>query len=334
MRASYFVGAALAGFVAAIPHLVASDSAPAFAEAKSGQFVFRLLPKSAQKEPLVDVTVITEMSQAGREVRSPSAGSPAYYVARTVGYHDAGQGVRGERPVPAGELQERLEKALAAAHYLPAANGQAASLAMIFVWGSSNALDDSASVDGLLDPTNTPDDAHRAMLDRAALVGGDRFAAELGRVLQRDDAQQEANIEGPSPLGAFVGRDYETRRLFELAQTDNFYVVASAYDAAELAKGRKVLLWRTKITTASQGVAMGAALPRLMIAGEPFFGRDMPKAVTMTGHIIPDGTVDVGQVVSVEQRGVPGVLPENQGGVQYHVMPSSGTIISGAGRGP
>jgi hypothetical protein len=307
MHAFGFVGVALASVAAAVPPLLASDSAPAFAEAKSGQFVFRLLPKPYQKEPLVDVTVITEMTKAGREVRSPSTARPAYYVPRTVGYHDMGQGVRGERPLPAGVLQDRLEKALAAAHYLPATAGHAASLAMIFVWGASNALDDSASLDGPLDPTNSPDDAHRAMLDRAALIGGDRFAAELGRVLLRQDAQEGANINGPSPLGAFVGRDYETRRLVELAQTDNFYVVASAYDAAELAKGRRVLLWRTKITTASQGVGMAEALPRLMIAGGPFFGVDMPKAVTMTGNIIPDGSVEVGQVIPVEQRPEPGV---------------------------
>ncbi len=308
MRASCLVGVALASVVATAPLLMASDPAPAFAEASSGQFVFRLLPKPIQKEPLVDVTVITEMTRAGRGVEPPSAAHPAYYVPRTVGYHDMGQGVRGERPLPTGVLQDRLEKALASAHYLPAVDGHAASLALIFVWGASNALDDSASVDGPLDPTNSPDDAHRAMLDRAALIGGDRFAAELGRVLLRQDAMEGANIQGPSPLGAFVGRDYETRRLVELAQTDNFYVVASAYDAAELARGRRVLLWRTKMTTASQGVGLAEALPRLMIAGEPFFGVDMPKPVTMTGHIIPEGKVDVGPAIPVEQRPEPGVL--------------------------
>jgi hypothetical protein len=332
MHAFGFVGVVLASVATAVSPLKASDSAPPFAEAKSGQFVFRLLPKSAQKEPLVDVTVITEMTPAGREARSPSAARPSYYVARTVGYHDAGQGVHGERPVPAGVLQDRLEKSLAAAHYLPAADGHAASLAMIFVWGSSNALDDSASVDGPLDPTNSPDDAHRALLDRAALIGGDRFAAELGHVLLRQDAQEGANIDGPSPLGAFVGRDYETRRLVELAQTDNFYVVASAYDAVELARGRRILLWRTKITTASQGVGMAQALPRLMIAGAPFFGVDMPKARTMTGHIIPDGSVEVGEAFTVEQRPTPGVLPEYQGvGAQRNANPSAGATVPSPG---
>jgi hypothetical protein len=281
-------------FVAVV---AAADPPAPLAATHSGQFVFSLAPKPFQKNPKVDVTVITEMTPAGRQVRPPTAGAPAYYIAQTVGYHDEGQGVQGERPLPVGVLRDRLEAALAAAHYLPAPAGQGAAVVMIFVWGSSNVLDPSASVDGPLDPTGTPDIGHRALIERAALIGGDKFAAELAHVMQRQDELQNANVGGTSPLEIFENRDFKTRRLVEQAQTDCFYVVASAYDAAGLARKQKILLWRTKITTAAEGVGMGEALPRLMVAGEPYFGKDMAEAATLTGPLIPEGRVEVGEPV-------------------------------------
>jgi hypothetical protein len=325
MKAFCLVGIVLASAVVALRSLHASEAAPALTETKSGQFVFRLLPKTFQQNPTVDVTVVTDLTGAGRPVRRPTASRPAYYIVRTVGYHDAGQGIHGERPVPVEVLRGRLEQALAEAHYLPSAGGHPASLVIFFVWGSSNALDESASVDGPLDPTNSTDDDHRALLDRAALIGGDRFAAELEQVLARDDAQKLANIDGPSPLEAFASRDFETRRLIDQAGTDCFYVVASAYDAAELGRGRKVLLWRTKMTTPAQGVAMAEALPRLMVAGAPFFGADMPRAVTMTGHLMPEGNVEVGPAVPVTLHPETEALPGYQGsGPRGNGVPAAG----------
>ena len=67
------------------------------------------------------------------------------------------------------------------------------------------------------------------------------------------------------------------------------------------------------MTVASQGLAMAQALPRLMVAGEAYFGRDMPKAVTLTGHILAEGSVEVGEPVLVGEGGNPAVSPENSG---------------------
>jgi hypothetical protein len=79
-------------------------------------------------------------------------------------------------------------------------------------------------------------------------------------------------------------------------------VVASAYDAVALAHGQKVLLWRTKMTTAAQGVAMADVLPRLMVAGAAYFGRAMPGPALLSGPLDPAGGVEVGQPVVMPPR--------------------------------
>jgi hypothetical protein len=53
----------------------------------------------------------------------------------------------------------------------------------------------------------------------------------------------------------------------------------------------------------------------------------------MTGNLIPNGSVEVGEPYSMEERPTPGVLPENQGLPQHIAMPSATPIIPN-GRGP
>ncbi len=284
---------------------VAAGPAPAgeFSPAPSGAFVFRLAPTLAQKNPSLDVTVITEMTPAGRGMPAATAASPRFYLTKTVGYHDEGQGFHGERPIPTGVLEARLERALGSAHFLPAAPGHPAAVVMIFVWGASNALDATADPGPALPAdTGTPDIGHRALLERAALIGGERFADGLAHALRQQDELQNANVGGISPLEIFESQSFANRRLVEQAQADCFYVVASAYDAAALARGQKVLLWRTKMTTAAQGVAMADVLPRLMVAGEAYFGRDMPGPALLSGPLDPAGRVEVGAPVVMPAR--------------------------------
>ena len=53
---------------------------------KSGDFVFSFLPKSLQRNPTLDMTVNTEMTEYGRLFRAVSPSAPAYYVSLAAGF--------------------------------------------------------------------------------------------------------------------------------------------------------------------------------------------------------------------------------------------------------
>src|ERR1700712_1127558 len=59
---------------------------------EQSRFVFSLLPKSFQKNPLLAMTVITEMTEEGKRFKVPSADNPSYYYLISAGYHQEGHG--------------------------------------------------------------------------------------------------------------------------------------------------------------------------------------------------------------------------------------------------
>jgi hypothetical protein len=262
-------------------------------ESHSGEFIFSLLPKALQKNPLIFMTCITEMTPAGKRVPPPTAENPTYYIAETSGYHDEGQGYLGERPLSVSQLQAQMESSLAGAHYLKTSPGHPATLALIFLWGSDNRLD-----------PGFPDWGHRNLLSRAALVGGIGFAKEFEHVLaQQDDLSAIGGTSiGPTPLEIFMERDDKTRELVQQAADDCYYVVASAYEGAALARGQRILLWRTKMTTNSRGVSMAQSLPLLIAAGRSYFGKEMTDAASLEGRPVPEGRVEVGTPVEVKDK--------------------------------
>src|SRR5262245_28398310 len=68
---------------------VPAAATPAKKEERS-QWVFSLLPKSFQKNPQLDLTVITEMTELGKKLPPVSPEKPAYFVAVSSGYHPMG----------------------------------------------------------------------------------------------------------------------------------------------------------------------------------------------------------------------------------------------------
>lgn len=238
------------------------------------------------------IAVITECTDAGRRVAPPTAGEPAYFVAQSNGQHDFGQPLAGEPTLAAGTVQPQLEAALAADHYLPAPAGRAPALLVIFSWGLH------ANVGSDLE-----DPGYGNLLDRAALVAGQKFAAELRSVLNQFDLSVAATSQRPwgaqlpgmrpttpailqdgfSPLESFRRRDLLTARLLEQISDDCYYVIVTAYDYAALARGERRLLWRTKLSTRAQGTALPDAVAALLRQGSGCFGRDMAKPELLGG---------------------------------------------------
>lgn len=272
-------------------------------------WVFSLLPKSLQKNPRLDVTVVTDFTDAGRKVPAVDPARPAHYLVQSGGYHRTLHAPAGGRTLPPDAIDALVRRSLAERGYLPASAAAPATLVIVYFWGRHSPL--------VQDGTVTGDQIARNLLDRAALVGGEKFKQELTAILSEATAQVDAAMAAPtrrmevdgaavapvlgadqlefmSPVARF--REHSSRNEFLLEQVagDVVYVVVSAYDRAGLEKQRRVLLWRTRMTVAVAGVAENQALPTLITAAAPYLGRETAEAVTLTPRMVAEGRVDVG----------------------------------------
>jgi hypothetical protein len=156
----------------------------------------------------------------------------------------------------------------------------------------------------------------RNLLDRAALVGGDKFARELLKLFEEADAMSLAASATPppgsepvftaammdfaNPVNMFKRRSAKNEFLVDQAASDVYYVVASAYDYKAMAANQRVLLWRTRMTVASSGVSPQQSLPTLVLSAGPFFGKDMPEPETLSKRSMREGNVEIGTPTVVE----------------------------------
>ena len=282
--------------------LASAAPPPGKTESSEGTFVFSFLPKSFSKNPLVDQTVITEMTEEGKKLPPVSPDHPVYYAAQSGGYRTiAGQDAAAAQPPTTAEVELAMQRALAVNGYRPVAAGQPAGLLIVYTWGEHNNLDAGSTE---IADTAFLDAGHSNLLSRAALVGGARFAAELKHALEQQASQDEAyaamrpeftqSLGDYGPMRAFTERDAKTRQLYEECLAPCYYVVVSAYDYAAAAQGRRKLLWRSKLTVEATGVSMTDTLPMLIANGARYLGRDMPEAATMTKPINREGHTTLG----------------------------------------
>ena len=301
----------------AIPSRAAPAGSDSATEQSDRGSTFSFLPKSFQKDPPVRMTVITEMTVDGGKARVPTAEKPMFYLSHSVGNHDEGEASGQKKIIPIETLQPLLQKALADNHYLPADAAHPAALVMIFSWGSANRFDNRT--DSMVDVSPPPgpgqpdtgtstyfeepedvmsyDYATRQnFLARAQLVGGVKFAHEVAEAFKQADMLHDSGttFAGLEPLDLMMDRDPLARQLLQETMDDCYYVVASAYDAYAMAHGQRRLLWQTKMTTNSAGLAMTETLPALVKSGAPYFGRLMTEATILRGHLEQIGHVEVG----------------------------------------
>jgi hypothetical protein len=248
---------------------------------RDGQFAFSLLPKSFQRNPELEMTVNTEFTDYGRLLRPATPENPVYYAAVAVGYKQFG-GPMGEHPPPAADLERAMKRALAVNGYLPVENpGQAPALVVVYYWGSHINLDPETRRD-------FPDLAAKNKLERAILVGGKKYANAEARVLEW----------GETLL------DHERKQEFLRGQISNdiYYVVASAYDYASVAKGPKKLAWRTSMTVNTGGVSMSETLAPLIAMAAPFFGHETTEPQIDIRRSNRSGRVEVGTPTVVSEK--------------------------------
>lgn len=267
---------------------------------QDSQWVFELLPKAFQQNPRLEITVMTEMTDAGKK-RSPATPShPDYFESFSGGYHVMGDDNGDKHTLNEAQIKDVLLKSLASGGYLPAQPPQhPPTLLIVYTWGAHNQVrevDDD-------NPTLSGNAIARNMLDRASLVGGPQFAEELRRAfLDKNDAMAAGGVISPllDPIELFKKRKFNNEFLLDQTAGDVYYVVASAYDYRSAATSHRVLLWRTRMTVAAAGVAQDQTLPTLVLSAGPYFGKEMKDVEIISKHAVPNGKVEVGTPTVVD----------------------------------
>ncbi len=245
---------------------------------KSGDFVFSMLPKAFQKNPILDMTVYTEFTPYGRLQRAATPDNPVYYVAHDTGYKQLGWSV-GEHPPKETDVERVMAKALATNGFLAATDDHKPSVAVFYVWGSHNKVPSDLARD-------FRDLVKKNTLERAILVGGKAFAANMDFAMEWGD-----------PSGDL---DNKISFLREQASEELYYVVASAYDYSSLAHGERKLEWRTTMTVTSAGLALQESLKPLIATAAPYFGRETHGPEIAAQRVSREGRVEIGTAKVVD----------------------------------
>jgi hypothetical protein len=324
-----------AALVAATPAVKVAPQVPE-KPAKSSPIVFSLFPKSLQRNPKLDFNIITEMSAEGRKWPIPTAEHPAYYVAQPGGPYNGGIGaIHGIKAPPVEKLQQMMEKSLAEGGYL-VSDGAAhpPTIVVLYHWGSHSFQPDGdiegTDADGNATTTQTiPEvELRKALMDRAMLLGGIKFAKEVARAMEETDQKAAMSVnaapasETPmgtigdmmqNPFDRLRNQSLEMDRLVSELFSSSFFVVASAYDYAAVAKGQRHLLWRTKMTVNSTGINMVESVPSLIASAGPYYGRELVDPVVITKRVSRDGKVEVGTPTVVPDAPPPAQAPAPAG---------------------
>ena len=258
---------------------------PAVAPAPSN-WIFSLLPASLQKNPRLNYTVMTEKTDAGKRLAPVSPGQPAYYVAFSAGFREIGDTYYGEKTLTPDTVEKILAKSLATTGYLPADAAHPPTLLIIYSWGAHNRVSE----------TESQVEVEANLLDSAALVGGERFARKLSKmVLQTDEmAGPRQLVDFANPINLYRDSGYKHNAMLDQAVGDLYFVVASAYDYQTAAANQRTLLWRSRMTVSSAGVSQEQTLPALIISAAPYFGRDMQEPEVFNQR--REGHVNVGPI--------------------------------------
>lgn len=247
---------------------------------------FSLLPRAFQKNPHLNVMIVTEFTPAGKQLPAADSAHPQYYVLLPGNYTSVGDVVAGEEPPKEQDLENILRHSLAQAGYLPSDAAHPPTLVVHFNWGSWNQLTSLTNLASGVGSSQEDDDSDDMQLEnflqRAALVGGTQFAAE---VLQHENAGNIQVWEESSPKVAFLMSEVRSNR---------YFVIADAYDYQAALKTQQVLLWRTKISTNAEGVMMNESVPQIVASAGPYLGHPTDGPVRLNRPVVKEGQVIIG----------------------------------------
>jgi hypothetical protein len=214
---------------------------------------------AAQTEVMVNVDV----TPIGQKVAAPTPQKPTHYLMLLGGFRTIGDPSAGEVKPSVDEVKKVLLPALAARGYLSVTRKtpEPPELLLVVNWGSAN----PETLGGEGSPIN--------LGQMQTLVGGHVLSTMMLEEAGRGELMSKAMYD------------------------DRYFVTLAAYDfkAANTPPQKKVLLWVARMSLPTSQTNLGEALPTLVQAGAPFFGRAtaLPQAVMID---IPErkGRVEIG----------------------------------------
>jgi hypothetical protein len=172
-----------------------------------------LAPRSAQGNPTLEMTVVSESTLEGKQVAPPTPQHPVYYVTDSAGFRQIGDAIP-EQSLTETDMAVLMTKALAARNYQPADAAHPPTLLIVYTWGSHNRIEhvDWTQIGGATATSGTSPANQTAilknLLERATLVGGEKFAVQLYHALQQLDDLTRAQPKHPvssMPAGSIGG---------------------------------------------------------------------------------------------------------------------------------
>ena len=286
--------------------MVFTAVAPSASAVNTPELLQWLLPKPLQNNPELNLTVVTEVTAAGKKMPPVSPEHPAFFQLHNAGYKQFGDVSGGEKTLLPAQVETLLHRALAANGYLLAkAEGDPFSLVIVYSWGTHNNLLEGDSEN----PVISFEQLTRNMLDRAALIGGHKFAREVNRMIQENaDLNEAPGIPVAAkmlmnPVNVFRKQSSKNETLITQLGNDVYYVVASAYSASSVVANQRVLLWRTRMTVGASGVSQMQTLPVLVQSAAPYFGKETDGGEVLFKRALREGSVEIGTATVVEEPG-------------------------------
>ena len=207
------------------------------------------------------VDVVVDMTEAGRAVARPTAERPVCYFPFARGYREMGEVRPGQQALPAAESIEHLFfQALAADNYLLPTKQSAPSLLFVFEWG-------------YIVPH----------VGRATGAGGRTEMS--GNSSETDFA---LNLVGGQWLTSAAADDLDLQKgiLTDAAKLPRYFVMITALDFKASLQKKKVLLWVARASTEAAGLSLADAIPTLISAGVPKFGKATVKPILFAAPIV------------------------------------------------
>jgi hypothetical protein len=149
--------------------------------------------------------------------------------------------------------------------------------------------------------TGNPDDIDGQQINRRQLM---RFmgAYKLGLISKEPTGFMDDLM---TPGLSF--RDADQDLIYGLATEDLYVAAIAAYDFQAMKRKEKVLLWTTKISCPSRGLALPETLPVMLAIAGPNIGRETARPVAVRASDKFKAEVTIGDPTVVEQFG--GTVP-------------------------
>jgi len=247
----------------------------------SDKWSFSFLPVGLQRNPQVDYAIVTEMTDEGRKLPTPSFDAPVYYISHSLGETDVGNAYGGTRPIEYALLENKLKSSLASNGYRPSDPSNPPTQVLFITWGMFNHGQGGD------------------LLSRAKLIGGQKFADEFAQAV-REQRDTSGSLRGNGPLRDFEQRDDLTETLVYAIFEECYYLLVTALDLEALRQNERRILWTTKISTIARGVSFQSTLPIMIDNASYFFGRETNGPEIVRKRAYKNASVTIGEASVVE----------------------------------